>query len=140
MLRPLWTALDGKCGKAMAEWTPEELATIGAAEEVRIAARRRDGTLRPDTMIWVVRVGDDLYVRSYRGRCGGWFRSVQRCPEGRVRTVGMERDVTFEEAPDADHDAVDEAYRTKYALYPRSYVDPMVSPTAAAATLRLVAR
>jgi hypothetical protein len=57
----------------MRDWTAEELDTIGAADELEIAALRPDG-IRPATTIWVVRVGDDLYVRSYRGRAGRWFR------------------------------------------------------------------
>jgi hypothetical protein len=124
----------------MSDWTAEELDKIGAADELEIAALRPDGTLRPSTTIWVVRVGDDLYVRSFRGRGGGWFRSVLRRPEGRIRAGGLTRDVAFAEPDDADHDAIDQAYRTKYARYGSTYVDPMVSPNATAATLRLLAR
>jgi len=51
-----------------------------------------------------------------------------------------ERDVTFEEPDDADHLAIEDAYRTKYAQYASTYVEPMVGPTATAATLRLVPR
>jgi hypothetical protein len=69
----------------MSGWTAEELDKIGAADELEIASLRPDGSLRPYVTIWVVRVGDDLYVRSYRGRNGAWFRSVLRHPEGRVR-------------------------------------------------------
>src|SRR5919201_94281 len=124
----------------MRDWTAEELDRIGAADELQIAALRPDGSLRPWTTIWVVRVGDDLYVRSRRGRDGGWFRSVLRRPEGRIRAGGLTRDVAFPEPDDADHAAIDQAYRTKYARYAGRYVDPMVSPDATAATLRLVAR
>ena len=85
----------------MSDWTAEELDTIGAAGELRIAALRPDGSLRPYTTIWVVRVGDDLYVRSYRGRDGAWFRSVLRHPEGSIRAGGLTRDVTFAEPADA---------------------------------------
>jgi hypothetical protein len=55
-------------------WTSEELSKIGTAEELRIRSLRRDGTLRSPTTIWVVRHGDDLYVRPVNGRTSGWFR------------------------------------------------------------------
>jgi hypothetical protein len=43
----------------MSEWTGDEPGRIGAAEELRIAPRRRDGSLRtPPVTIWVVRVSD----------------------------------------------------------------------------------
>jgi hypothetical protein len=124
----------------MSMWTADELDKIGAADELEIAAQRADGSLRPYTTIWVVRVGDDLYVRSVRGRDGAWFRSVLRRPEGRIRAGGVERDVAFEDAGDTDRDVIDQAYRAKYARYPSAYVDPMVGAGARAATLRLAAR
>ena len=48
----------------MTAWTSEELNKIGKAEELQIASLRKDGSLRSMRIIWVVRVGDDLYVRS----------------------------------------------------------------------------
>src|SRR5215472_5288046 len=124
----------------MTGWTAEELRAIGAADELDIAAMRPDGKLRPYVTIWVVRVGDDLYVRSYRGRAGAWFRAALRRPEGRVRAAEIERGVNFEPAADDQQDAIDHAYRDKYERYSASYVDPMVAPAARSATLRLIAR
>jgi hypothetical protein len=121
----------------MTSWTPEQLGAIGAADELDIAAFRPDGTLRPYTTIWVVRVGDGLYVRSYRGRDGAWYQAVQRRPEGRIRTGGAEYDVTLGPPADVDEDAIDVAYRSKYGRYGRSYLDPMLAPGARATTLRL---
>ena len=119
-------------------WTDNELASIGAAHELEIAPCREDGTLRRYTIIWVVRVADDLYVRSWRGRSGGWFRSALERHAGRIRAGGIERDVTFEEPGDSLRSAIDQAYRRKYALASDTYVQPMINADAAAATFRLV--
>jgi len=124
----------------MSDWRPDELDKIGAADELQIAALRPDGTLRPFTTIWVVRVGDELYVRSFPGRGSRWFRSILERPEGRVSAGGVTRDVAFAEPEAPDHDAIDQAYWSKYAHYGSAYVDPVVTPTAHAATMRLIAR
>ena len=124
----------------MATWSKDELDTIGSADELQIAPRRRDGTLRKPVTIWVVRVGDDLYVRSYRGRAGAWFRGTQVRHEGHIRAGGIEKDVTFVQETDPGiNDQIDAAYRTKYRRY-ASYVPPMISSEARATTLRLVPR
>ena len=54
----------------MTGWTSDELNKIGAAEELKIASVRRDGTRRNPVTIWVVHRGDDLYVRSVNGHAG----------------------------------------------------------------------
>ena len=124
----------------MTTWTDEELDKIGTAEELQIASRRRDDTLRRRVTIWVVRVGDDLYVRSVNGREGAWFRATQVRHEGRIRAGGVEKDVTFVEVDDSAINAqIDAAYLTKYRRYPQ-YVAPMVTPDVRAATIRLVPR
>jgi hypothetical protein len=126
----------------MTTWTSDELARIGTAEELQIASLRRDGTLRRLTTIWVVRVGDDLYVRSVNGRGSDWFRGVQVRHEGHIKAGGVEKDVTFEEM-NADHDfngQIDDAYRTKYRRYAASIIDSIVSPQARSATIRLAPR
>src|SRR2546422_4324545 len=125
----------------MTTWTSDELNKIGTAEELEIASLRRDGTLRNPVTVWVVRLGDDLYVRSWRGRTGAWFRGTQVRHEGRIWAGGVEKDVTFVEEADADlNDQIDAAYRTKYRRYGARYVNPMVAPEARAATIKLVPR
>ena len=80
----------------MTTWTAEELQRIGEAEELRIASRRPDGSLRPYLRVWAVRVGDAVYVRSAYGYNNPWFQRALQSGEGRVRAGGAERDVTFE--------------------------------------------
>ena len=124
----------------MRDWTTEELDKIGAAEELQIAALRPDGSLRPYTTIWVIRTGDNLYVRAYRGRGVAAPTGTRRRPEGRIQAGGLTRDVTFTEPEDADQTAIDQVYLAKYSRYDAAIVDPMVAPAARAATLQLVAR
>ena len=124
----------------MTTWTSDELTRIGNAEELEIASLRRDGTLRTPVTIWVVRLGDNLYIRSVNGRTSAWFRGVQARHAGRIWAGGVEKDVTFveESSPDTNSQ-IDDAYLTKYRRYPQ-YVAPMVVPAAQAATIKLMPR
>jgi hypothetical protein len=121
----------------VAGWTNEELERVGGAEELELASRRPDGSLRNPVTIWVVRVGDDLYVRSVDGRSSKWFSGVQDRHQGRISAGGVERDARFVETDEAA-DEIDDAYRTKYRDQPAAFVDPMTRPEARAATLKLL--
>jgi hypothetical protein len=123
----------------MTAWTSDELTKIGAAEELQIASLRRDGTLRNPVTIWVVRHGDDLYVRSVNGRTAAWFRGVQDRHEGHIRAGGVDKDVRFVET-DEGNDEIDAAYRAKYRRYAARIVDSIVSSQARSATIKLVPR
>ena len=122
----------------MTGWTSDELNRVGATEEVRVASARPDGTLRNPVTVWLVRLGNDLYVRSVNGRTAAWFRGVQDDHKGRVWADGVEKDVTFVETDDVN-DEIDTAYWTKYGHYP-SIVPSIVNAQARAATLKLVPR
>ncbi len=125
----------------MSAWTSDELNRIGAAEELQIASLRRDGTLRTPVTIWVVRLGDDLYVRSVNGRTSAWFRGTQVRHEGHIQAGGIEKDVTFVEEGAIDlSDQIDAAYRTKYRRYAASIVNSIVTAQARSATIKLVPR
>lgn len=124
----------------MAAWTSGELNRIGTAEELQIAPLRGDGTLSKPVTIWVVRVGDELYVRSYRGERGAWYRGALEQHAGHVQAGGVERDVTFvDEGDPAINDRIDDAYRAKYGRYPQ-YVAPMLTAEVRATTLKLAPR
>ena len=124
----------------MTTWTRAELDRIGKAEELQIASLRQDGTLRKPVTIWVVRLGDDLYVRSVNGRTSSWFRGVQTRYEGHIRAGGVDKDVTFAEETDAViNDQIDTAYTTKYRRY-ASIAKSMTTPIVRAATIKLVPR
>jgi hypothetical protein len=118
-------------------WTTDELDAIGAAEELDLQSLRSDGTLRNPVTMWVVRDGDDVYVRSVNGRGSSWFRGVQDRHEARIRAGGVEKDVKLIEVDEAS-DGVDAAYQAKYGRRYPSIVPSIVAPEARAATLKLV--
>ncbi len=124
----------------MTAWTSEELDKIGTAEELQIASLRRDGTLRKPVTIWVVRLADDLYVRSVYGRTSAWFRGAQARREGHIRAGGVDKDVSFVDASSDISDQIDAAYRAKYRRYAASIVNSTVTPQARSATIKLVPR
>lgn len=123
----------------MATWTSEELKSIGTAEELQIAGLRSNGTLRNPVTIWVIRLGDDLYVRSVNGRTSAWFRGIQVQYKGHIHAGVVDKDVSFiEETEQEINDRIDEVYRTKYHRYAASIVDHINSPGARSVTLKLV--
>ena len=124
----------------MTTWTSDELNQIGNAEELQIASLQRDGTLREPVTIWVVHLGDDLYVRAVNGRSGAWFRGTQLRHAGHIQAGGVDRDVTFVKADDKLSDEIDRAYRTKYRRYAANIVNSVLTARARSATLRLVPR
>ncbi len=49
----------------MTQWTSDQLDKVGRAEEAQIASVGSDGKLRKPVTVWVVRHGEDLYVRVF---------------------------------------------------------------------------
>lgn len=127
----------------MTAWSAEELARIGDAEEIEVSSHRPDGSLRKYVTIWSARAGDDVFVRSAYGPDNGWFRRAKTSGSGRVRAGGVEHEVRFVDVPADEpetHEALDAAYRAKYAAHPPRIVATVVGPDAAATTLRLEPR
>jgi hypothetical protein len=120
-------------------WTRDELDRMRFADELRIAPLSGGGAVGRSVPIWVVRIGEDLYVRSWRGARGAWFRAARASRAAHIGAGGVERDVEILDAGERSSDAVDAAYRRKYGRYP-TYVEPPVSPAARATTLRLIPR
>jgi hypothetical protein len=125
----------------MTTWTAEQLTKIGEADELSLQSLRSDGTLRDPVIMWVVRHGDDLYVRAVKGR-DGWYRGTRTRREGHIRSAGIDKDVTFADA-DTDarlSDAIDAGYRVKYRSYSASIVGHVTNAQARSATIKLVPR
>jgi hypothetical protein len=121
----------------MTRWSEFELERIGAATELELSSRRPDGTLWAPTTMWVVRVGADVYVRSAGGPDRPWYTRAKATGVGRIAAGGVARDVTFDDATEAPHADLDEAYHAKYGHYGASIVGSVVGAGAASVTIRL---
>ncbi len=123
----------------MSLWTEKELDAIDAAQELALDSACGDGTLRRPVTMWVVRVGEDVYVRSVNGRGSGWFRDAQTRHEARIRAGRIEKLVSLVET-DETGDQIDAAYESKYGHRYPTIVPSIVAPKARAATLELIPR
>jgi hypothetical protein len=93
---------------------------------------------RPDVRapIWIVAVDGDLYVRSWKGEAGRWYRRAHRYGAGSIVAAGQAYPVRFTAAAEPALNArVDEAFLSKYATSP--YTPEMVRPPASTTTMRL---
>jgi hypothetical protein len=124
----------------MTTWTDEELSRIGDTEELQLASTRSDGSPGTYVTMWVVRAGDELYVRSAYGPTNPWYRRARARGAGRIRAGGLERDVTFADTAGDARAAIDAAYHAKYDRYGSQLVDTVVGPDAESVTIRLVPR
>jgi hypothetical protein len=122
-------------------WSSDEVERIGSSEELGIAVKRDDGTLRRWVPIWVVAVGGQVYVRTWNRRDTGWFGQAVDSRQARIGVPGLEADIAIEDIGEVDaklRAGIDAAYRLKYEGYGASSVDRMATDAAAAATLRLI--
>jgi hypothetical protein len=123
----------------MTEWNPGEAAQLAATKEIHITSPRPDGSPREPVTIWIVGIGEDLYIRSVKGAAGAWFQGAEGGGDGHVEGGGVDREVSFEEADHDLDDDIDAAYREKYSDAP-SAVESITSPEARATTLKLLPR
>jgi hypothetical protein len=120
-------------------WPSEELRKIAEADDLHIAPFREDGTTYgTPTWIWSVAVEGDLYVRAYNGRNSRWHKAALSQKAGRITAGGFAKEVAFEPVEGPVNDRIDDAYRSKYRG--NSYLNPMISTRARAATIKIMPR
>ena len=119
------------------EWTQPDLAKIEGADELRIATRRPDETLRRAVPIWAVAVDGCVYVRTWHRRATGWFGHAVSSGAARLAVPGLDTDVTVVQVGPHRRARIDAAYRTKYGGYGAATVAQMVNDDAVKTTLRL---
>ncbi len=117
---------------------PETLRLLNETQEVHIETRRDESSPVHRTVVWVVVVSGEVFVRSVRGPKGRWYREISGNPDGALHVD--DRRIPVRAAPATDGSttqAVSEAYRSKYE---RDWPGPtaaMVRPDVLPTTLKL---
>jgi DNA ligase D-like protein (predicted 3'-phosphoesterase) len=117
---------------------PETLNLLHETEEVYIETRRDPGSPEQRTIIWVVVVGGEVFVRSVHGEKGRWYQRFSAHPEGAL--IAGDARIPVQAAPATGGETVDvvsAAFRSKYE---RAWPGPtagMVRPEALPTTLKL---
>jgi hypothetical protein len=109
------------------------------AREIDIETRASDDAPAHRVTIWVIVDGDDVFVRSYHGPEGRWYREISAHPDAVVHVDGESQAVRA--VPVSDPESVQRAndgYRSKYA--DSSVVDSMLTDEVNPTTLRLEPR
>ena len=121
-----------------AAWSASELDRIGQAEELQLASRRQDGTLRP----LCDHVGGPSGRRAVHPLGLRAEQPVVPAGHGQrhrpIRAGGAERDVTFTQADEGAQGEIDDAYHAKYDRYGPQIVGSVVGGDAHKVTIRLV--
>ena len=114
-----------------------DLRHLAEVEEISIGFTRPDGSTgsRP---VWVVQAGDAIFVRSSRGRRGGWYRRLRANPDGEVGDGAHTHPVRVRPVEDAN--TVEAVTRSCGQVRRQPYVGPLLTEEAADATLRLEPR
>lgn len=114
-----------------------DFSKFGQAEELEISPLGEDGQYLKPVIIWGVLLGENLYVRSYRGSNSKWYQNALTQRKGRIRVGKTRLEVSFA-VPEPDiHEQLDQAYRQKYQRYPSTYVESITHQVAREATLQL---
>jgi hypothetical protein len=99
----------------MNEAFDETLQLLDETYEVRIETRREEGAPKHRTIIWVMVVDGEVFVRSVRGTQGRWYREISGYPEGALHVGDRRIPVRAAHATDdSTMDSVSRAVQSKY--------------------------
>jgi hypothetical protein len=112
----------------------ELIRLFNEVEEIDIETRADDSATR--TTIWVVTVGDVVYVRSVRGSRGQWYQRLLAQPDAFIYVENRRVRLRAHHVDDEQTIArVSDEYAGKYASSP--YMPPMLEPETLPTTLQL---
>ena len=116
-----------------------DVEVLHALRNVREVAIRTDKHPETAVIIWIVVAGEDVFVRSFRGPRGRWYRDLAQGGPATLEFGG--RRVAVQAEPARDSDSVARVSREFLAKYgSSSYAQAMVKPDTLSTTLRLKGR
>jgi hypothetical protein len=116
----------------------ETLRLLDDNREVKIETRRDAESPEHRTIIWVVVVEGEVFVRSVRGPRGRWYREISSNPKGALYVENNRLPVRAAHATDdTTVDAVSDAIRSKYGETSPKSTASMVRPDTLPTTLKL---
>lgn len=121
---------------AMTRFDVDTLRDLRSTKEVRIRTGRHPESA---VAIWVVVADDAVFVRSFRGARGRWYRDLAAGGEGMLEGAG--RQLAVQAIPEHDPTAIERVsgeFLRKYG--PGPYAEAMVKQEILATTLRLEPR
>ena len=117
---------------------PETLNLLDKTDEVYIETSRDADAPEHRTIVWVVVVGSEVFVRSVRGLKGRWYQRISAHPEGALLAGDTRIPVHAAHAADAATvDAVSAAFRSKYEEAWPGPTAGIVRPVTLPTTLKL---
>ena len=115
----------------------ETLRLLDETKEVRIETRRDGDSPEHRTIIWVVVVEGEVFVRSVRGAKGRWYREISSNPEGALHVHNDRFPVRASPATEEAADAVSAAFRSKYQQSSPASTEAMLRAETLPTTLKL---
>jgi hypothetical protein len=120
----------------MTNFDADTLRDLRDLKEVRIRTERHPESA---VVIWVVAADDSVFVRSFRGTKGRWYRDLAAGGPATLEFAG--RRLAVQATPANDPATIDRVSREFLAKYrPSSYAQAMVQPDVLPTTLRLEPR
>jgi hypothetical protein len=114
------------------------LAMLGRVREIDLETTSLDGTQTHRTTIWVVTVGDQVFVRSERGTAGRWYREARQAPDLILHAGDEAIPVSAVLAADPDSvQRVSDAFTARYGRRSAASTAAMIRPHTLETTLRL---
>jgi hypothetical protein len=113
--------------------------TLGELRDVQEVAIRTEKHPKSAVVIWVVVVDDEVFLRSWRGARGRWYRDLAAGGSATLEFAG--RRLAVQAIPASDPEAVARVSREFLRKYQRStHAQEMVRPETLPTTLRLEPR